>query len=206
MRRLLKAVVGNAEFREEGLKAQSRSVVALKTAAGVFPLRSSTRVYVEGMSPDALADCAVIATAPDDADVAIVRLDAPYEPRNDLFLEAMFHAGSLDFDAATVAHTEELASKAPVVLVMNLDRPAILTPLEPHYTALLATLGISDEALVRVLAGKVNPEGRLPFELPRSTQAVLEAHSDEPGGTRDPLYTYGHGLGGVAVPACETDG
>ncbi|MEJ1115474.1 glycoside hydrolase family 3 N-terminal domain-containing protein [Paenarthrobacter sp. CCNWLY172] len=188
------AVVGNAEFREEGLKAQSRSVVALKTVSGVLPLSSSTRVYLEGMPPDAFADCAVIAPTPDDADVAIVRLDAPYEPRNDLFLEAMFHAGSLEFDATTVARIEELASKAPVVLAINLDRPAILTPLEPHCTALLATFGVSDQALVRVLTGKANPEGRLPFELPRSTQAVLEAHSDEPGGTRDPLYAYGYGL------------
>ena len=188
------AVVGNAEFREEGLKAQSRSVVALKTVSGVLPLSSSTRVYLEGMPPDAFADCAVIAPTPDDADVAIVRLDAPYEPRNDLFLEAMFHAGSLEFDATTVARIEELASKAPVVLAINLDRPAILTPLEPHCTALLATFGVSDQALVRVLTGKADPEGRLPFELPRSTQAVLEAHSDEPGGTRDPLYAYGYGL------------
>ncbi|WP_091467055.1 glycoside hydrolase family 3 protein [Paenarthrobacter nitroguajacolicus] len=199
------AVVGNAVFREEGLKAQSRSVVALRAAAGVLPLSSSTRVYVEGMSPEALADCVVIAPTPDDADVAIVRLDAPYEPRNDLFLEAMFRAGSLEFYAATVAHIEELARKVPVVLVVNLDRPAILTPLEPHCSALLATFGVSDEALVRVLTGEVNPEGRLPFELPRSTQAVLEAHSDEPGGTRDPLYAYGFGLGGLVVPACETD-
>ncbi len=140
------AVVGNAVFREEGLKAQSRSVVALRAAAGVLPLSSSTRVYVEGMSPEALADCVVIAPTPDDADVAIVRLDAPYEPRNDLFLEAMFRAGSLEFDAATVAHFEELARKVPVVLVVNLDRPAILTPLEPQCSALLATFGVSDEA------------------------------------------------------------
>lgn len=195
------AVVGNAVFREEGLKAQSRSVVALRAAASVLPLSSSTRVYVEGMSLDALADCALIASTPDDADVAIVRLDAPYEPRNDLFLEAMFHAGSLEFDAATAAHIEGIAAKVPVVLVVNLDRPAILTPLEAHCSAILATFGVSDQALVRVLTGEVNPEGRLPFELPRSTQAVLEAHSDEPGGTREPLYAFGFGLGALHATA-----
>nr|WP_306422572.1 glycoside hydrolase family 3 N-terminal domain-containing protein [Paenarthrobacter aurescens] len=197
------AIVGNPEFREEGLKAQSRSVVALKGATGLLPLNSSMRVYVEGISPDALADCAVIAATLDDADVAIVRLDAPYEPRNELFLEAMFHAGSLEFAPAIVAHIAGIAAKVPVVLVVNLDRPAILTPLEPQCSAILATFGVSDQALVRVLTGEVTPEGRLPFELPRSTAAVLEAHSDEPGGTRDPLYTYGHGLRGLTAPARE---
>ena len=195
------AVVGNAEFREEGLKAQSRSIVALKNATGLLPLSSSTRVYVEGMSSDTLADCAVVAPTPGEADVAIVRLDAPYEPRNELFLEAGFHAGSLEFDTATIAHIEGLAAKVPVVLVVHLDRPAILTPLEPHCSALLATFGVSDEALVRVLTGTAAPEGRLPFELPRSTEAILEGNSDEPGATRDPLYAYGYGLGGLDLPA-----
>ena len=57
---------------------------------------------------------------------------------------------------------------------------------------------IADVALTRVLTGKAVPEGRLPFELPRSTQAVLEAKSDVPGGSADPLYPYGHGLAGLA--------
>ncbi len=193
------SLVGNAEFREEGLKAQSRSVVVIKTTEGILPLRTSMRVYLEGLSAAAIQSCgASVVASPAEADLAIVRLDAPYEPRNELFLEAMFHAGSLEFDDAVASHLKELAGQAPLVLVANLDRPAILTPLEPHCSAILATFGVSDEALTRVLTGKAVPEGRLPFELPRSTQAVLEAKSDVPGGSADPLYPYGHGLAGLA--------
>ncbi|MCQ6272228.1 glycoside hydrolase family 3 C-terminal domain-containing protein [Pseudarthrobacter sp. R1] len=199
------ALVGNAQFREEGLKAQSRSVVVLKTSEGILPLQPSTRVYVEGMPADSIQRRASVVATPEEADLALVRLDAPFEPRNDLFLEAMFHAGSLEFDDAAVEHLQELAAQVPVVLVVNLDRPAILTPLEPHCSAVLATFGVSDEALIRVLAGTETPEGRLPFELPRSTEAVLGAQSDVPGGTRDPLYAYGHGLGSLTQAAISVD-
>ncbi|MDF9277934.1 glycoside hydrolase family 3 N-terminal domain-containing protein [Arthrobacter sp. EH-1B-1] len=195
------ALVGNPQFREEGLKAQSRSVVVLNTSDDVLPITSSTRVYLEGMSPAAIQSSVTIAKTPLEADLAIVRLDAPYEPRNDLFLEASFHAGSLEFDDTVTSRLQELSSHVPVVLVINLDRPAILTPLEPYCSAILATFGVSDEALTRVLTGTEVPEGRLPFELPRSTEAVLQTDSDVPGGTPDPLYAYGHGLRSLREPA-----
>ena len=188
------ATAGKAEFREEGIKAQSRSVVALKMATDKLPIKPTTRVYLEGMSEEALKTRAAVVNTPAEADVAVIRLEAPYEERNNLFLEAMFHAGSLDFDDETICHIRKVASHVPVILVVNLDRPAILKPLQPHASALLATFGVSDEALARVLDGSIVPVGRLPFELPRSTEAVIQSHSDTPGGTQDPLYPYGYGL------------
>ena len=193
------AIAGKPEFKKDGLNAQSRSVVALKTATDALPLHPTTRVYLEGLSAETIKDSVAVAKTPAEADIAILRLDAPFDPRNELFLEAMFHAGSLEFNQATIAHVQELAAQLPVVLVVNLDRPAILAPLEPHCSALLATFGVSDEALVQVLNGSVAPEGRLPFELPRSTESILGAHSDVPGGTTDPLYQYGYGLGRLGV-------
>ncbi len=186
--------VGNAGFREEGLQAQSRSVVALKNEGALLPLQAGSRIYAEGMSAEDIKPLGTLVQTPAEADVAVVRLNAPYDHRNDLFLEAMFHAGSLEFDAATVQHIRELAEQVPVVLVANLDRPAILTPLEPLCSSILATFGVSDEALVRVLDGTTLPEGRLPFELPRSAAAVLGKHSDVPGGSEDPLFAYGAGI------------
>ncbi|GHF85274.1 hypothetical protein ACFFSH_03560 [Streptomyces filamentosus] len=35
------------------------------------------------------------------------------------------------------------------------------------------------------------PEGRLPFELPRSMDAV---RASRPDGTADPVFPHGHGL------------
>lgn len=88
--------VGNAAFREEGLIAQSRSVVALKHTGALLPLQPGSRVYVEGMSAQELSPLCTPAKTTAEADVAVVRLNAPYDCRNELFLEAMFHAGSLN--------------------------------------------------------------------------------------------------------------
>lgn len=193
--------VGNEGFMEEGLQAQSRSVVALKNTGAILPLRPGIRVYVEGMSAEPLEAHAILAQTPDHADVAVLRVDAPYEHRNDLFLESMFHAGSLEFDASTVEHIRDVAAQVPVVLIANLDRPAILTPLEPQCSALLATFGVSDEALTRVLTGASVPQGKLPFELPRSAEAVRMKPSDTPGKSEDPLFEYGFGLLGLQASA-----
>jgi len=74
-----------------------------------------------------------------------------------------------------------------------LDRPAILTPLRDRARALVANFGVSDAALLDVLAGKAKPEGKLPFELPSSMQAVAAQRSDVAHDSGRPLYRFGFG-------------
>jgi beta-glucosidase len=45
-----------------------------------------------------------------------------------------------------------------------------------------------------VLFGRAAPEGRLPFELPSSMEAVRAQKPDVPGDSSDPLFRFGHGL------------
>jgi beta-glucosidase len=64
--------------------------------------------------------------------------------------------------------------------------------------ALLATFGVSDIAQLDVISGRSEPKGRLPFALPKTTQAVLDQHPDAPGyaETKDgALFPFGFGLG-----------
>lgn len=64
--------------------------------------------------------------------------------------------------------------------------------------ALLATFGVSDKAQLDIISGRATPQGRLPFALPKTTQAVMDQHPDAPGygETNDgALYPYGFGLG-----------
>jgi beta-glucosidase len=189
------AVTGNPAFRAAGQKVQSRSVVVLKAPErGIRHITPSARIYAENVDPAVAGRHAELVTDPKEADVAVIRLAAPFDMRDELFLESMFHAGSLEFSTETIAHVRELSALVPVVLVVNLDRPAILTPLEPLCQGLLATFGVSDEALFQVLTGAVAPEGKLPFDLPRSMAAVFASFPDLPGDTEDPLFRCGHGL------------
>lgn len=87
-----------------------------------------------------------------------------------------------------------LTARVPVVLDVNLDRPAILTPLVDLATAIVGTYGTYGPALADALSGAVRPEGRLPFQLPRSMDAVRASRPDVPSDTPDPVCPAGHGL------------
>ncbi|WP_269938653.1 glycoside hydrolase family 3 protein [Arthrobacter sp. HY1533] len=187
------SIAGNPLFQEAGLQAQARSVVVLKAPSqDLLPLDPDMRVFVENMDGQSLVGSAQLVSEPSAADLAIVRLNAPFTPRDELFLEAAFHAGSLDFADDVISRITELASQTKVVLVVNLDRPAVLTPIEPLCEAILGVFGVSDAALARVLSGHTRPEGTLPFELPSSMDAVLASRTDVPSDTANPLYAYGH--------------
>ena len=92
-----------------------------------------------------------------------------------------------------VERIEKLAASVPVVLDVALDRPAVLTPLDGVVAGLTASFGASDAALLDALTGRIAPVGRLPFELPRSMDAVRASRPDVPSDTADPLYPYGSG-------------
>ena len=189
--------VGRKDFRDAGYAAQARSVTILQNGAErhtpVLPLARGRRVYAENMSPEAVAGLGEQVDRPEDADIALVRLMAPFDPRSDLFLESWFHQGSLDFPPGLVSRLARIAAHCPLVVDVVLDRPAVLTPLLPVASALVGSYGTSDEALVDALTGTVAPVGRLPFDLPRSMEQVRRHGEDVPG-YDDPLYAFGHGL------------
>jgi len=87
-----------------------------------------------------------------------------------------------------------LISKKPSIVVVNLDRAAILTEISKESSALLADFGLSDEVLSQILFGELEPEGKLPFELPSTWEAVENQKEDVPYDSKDPLYGYGYGL------------
>ena len=154
-------------------------------------------MYVEGADPAVVGRYGTVVDRPEDADVALVRLMAPFEPRSDLFLESWFHQGSLDFPPGLVARLARVAAACPLVLDVVLDRPAVLTPLLPLATTVVGSYGTCDDALLQALTGAVPPRGRLPFDLPRSMEQVRRHHEDVPG-YDDPLFTCGFGLGADA--------
>ncbi len=152
------------------------------------------RIYAEGVATDALAGYGDRVAAPEEAELALVRIGAPFEPRDDLFLEAWFHQGSLEVPPGLVARLRRIAAHCPLVVVVNLDRPAILTPLVPFAAAIAVEFGTSDAALLAALSGRIPPRGVLPVDIPRSMDAVRAAFADVPDGTEDPVFRRGTGL------------
>jgi beta-glucosidase len=190
---------------ELGLEAQARAMVVLRNAAeesvARLPLAHTLAVHLVGASAEALPEGWRVADA-EHADVAIVRMGAPSEHRDHFFMESGMQQGSLDFPAEVVEEVSRLARTVPVVLVVELTRPAILTPLLDHVATLAVDFGASDSAVFDVLRGEAVPEGRLPFELPRSMDAVEASAPDVANDSADPLFPAGWG---VEIPNSRTE-
>jgi beta-glucosidase len=187
------AVVGSPEFRAAGDAAQRASIAVLSNRDAALPFARGAKLYVEGIAPEAAAAYGEVVASPAEADVAILRLQAPYEERA-TFFENFFHAGSLDFPAEVIAHVADIAAQVPTVVDVFLDRPAILGPIVDAAHAVVANWGVSAAALLDVLSGTFPAQGRLPFDVPRSMAAVEASRPDVPFDTEDPLFRFGHGL------------
>jgi len=185
-----------ADFVAAGLQAQRDSVVLLTNGTDdrpTLPLATSATVYAEGIDAHLLERYFRVADRAEDADVALLRLKAPYEPRPGGF-EAMFHAGSLEFDPETLAHVSSVASQVPTIVDVHLDRAAVPTEIAAAAAALTVTFGVGPEAYLDVVSGSSSPRGRLPIDLPRSMAAVVASRSDVPFDTADPVFRFGDGL------------
>jgi len=195
------ALCGSDEFRAAGLEAQRRAIVLIAND-GILPLPAGARIHVDGLSADAAAAYGEVVERPADADAAIVFRNAPYEPRHGSFVESVFHAGSLEFPADERDRLLALARTVPTILVVHLERPAVLTGLVEDCGAVVGTFGASPEAILDLVFGRFAPGGKLPFELPSSMAAAERQLPDVPCDSERPLFPLGHGLTyGAARPA-----
>ena len=132
---------------------------------------------------------------PEEADFAILRLETPWVPveTKNPFARG-FHHGDLDFKGQAKAEILDLLQTVPTIVVLYLDRPAVIPEINESAKALLAEYGASDVAVLDVIFGKASPEGKLPFELPSSMEAVRNQKADVPYDSENPLYPFGFGL------------
>ncbi|OQU97537.1 Glycosyl hydrolase family 3 domain-containing protein [Cladophialophora immunda] len=198
-------VVGHPDFVLEANKAQRRSYTLLVNRNNnTLPLKRTAiqnkRFYLENVDREILTSrhgpTIQTVARPEDADIALIRLRAPYEPRPGGF-EANFHAGSLEFPPQERSRQKAVYSRVPVSIVdIHLDRPAVIGEIAGQVDAMLVSYGSSDAAFLDVVFGVdgCGPEGRLPFDLPSSMAAVSECDEDSPYSTRDPAFKFGSGL------------
>ncbi|WP_106815138.1 glycoside hydrolase family 3 N-terminal domain-containing protein [Microbacterium timonense] len=189
-------IVGREDFRAAGHAAQARSMVVLtngsSSSKSALPLRRGARVFSQEISAASLKNAGLVPVAdPAGADAIVVQIAAPFDPRDEFALEASFHAGSLEFAPEVSQRLQKLAEHAPVILVVRLERPAILEPLLPHCAAVVAEFGASADAALEVLTGRTRAEGRLPFDIPRTAEAVRTSRVDVPGDYASPLFLAG---------------
>jgi beta-glucosidase len=195
-----RVVVASPDFVRAGEAAQRRSIVLLKNAGNLLPLAGTPRMYVEGLRREAAAPYGTVVEDPKDAAVSIIGVNAPYALHSgggSFFRGA--HEGTLAYAGAENARELEAikrlaTSGTPVVVVMFLERPAVLSEFINDVPAVLAHFGVEDRAILDVIFGRFAPGGKLPFNLPRDMASVEAQLPDVPHDLKNPLFPYGFGL------------
>lgn len=189
------SIFGKKEFMEKGRESQRRSLVLLKNENNILPLSPTTKVYLQGFNEEESKKYAVAATDLKNADVILLKLNAPYDPDAARYLvEKIFHQGSLEFPQKEKDELLKLIQTKPTISVINLERPAVFPEINQASKAVIGDFSSQDDIILDLIFGQFNPEGKLPFELPSSMEAVLNQSEDLPHDSKDPLYPYGFGL------------
>lgn len=191
----LPRVFGDPAAQAAGAASQRAAMTLLKNDGGVLPLPGRPKVFVKNLQPEAAAAYAEVVDSPAAADFAILRLDTPWVPVETANQFARnFHHGDLDFKGEAKAEILALLESVPTIVVIYIDRPAVIPEISAAAKALLADFGASDAAVLDVIFGRAAPRGKLPLELPSSMEAVRNQKEDLPYDSENPLYPFGFGL------------
>lgn len=188
-------IVGKPSFIELGEQTQQESMTLLKNDKALPLSKNSLKVYIENIDRATVANYATVVKTAKEADFAIIRLNTPWYPvetKNPFALG--FHHGDLDFKNEEKQRILDLLNTVPTVVDIYLDRPAVIPEIAAASKALIANYGASDKSICEVLFGNTSPQGKLPFELPSSMEAVYDQKADVPYDSKNPLFDYGFGL------------
>ena len=189
-------IVGRADFKKLGNETQRRSMTLLKNEINL-PIKAADKlkIYVKNIDLTVASKYGLIVALPEQADIAIIRLNTPWVPlETDNSFAKGFHHGDLDFKGKDLEDVLTLCKTVPTIVDIYLDRPAVFPEINALAKGVFGNYGASDAALLDVIFGMAKPEGKLPFELPSSMEAVRNQKEDVPYDSKNPLYQFGFGL------------
>ena len=189
-------IVGRPDFKKLGEETQRRSMTLLKNDIKLpLTAEAKLKIYVKNIDPKVASKYGLIVALPEQADIAIIRLNTPWVPlETDNSFARGFHHGDLDFKGKDLEDVLTLCKTVPTIVDIYLDRPAVFPEINALAKGVFGNYGASDAALLDVIFGMAKPEGKLPFELPSSMEAVRNQKEDVPYDSKDPLYHFGFGL------------
>ncbi|MCI8401976.1 MAG: glycoside hydrolase family 3 protein [Lachnospiraceae bacterium] len=108
-------------------------------------------------------------------------------------------------DLDLVLNTRAAMPDKPLIVVVRMHNPCILSELEPAADAILVDFGVQLEAVLKLVCGEEEPSGLLPVQLPAGMETVelhgedtpldLEPYVDEAGHA----YDFGYGMNWAGV-------
>ena len=186
---------------EAGLEAQRKSIVLLENN-GALPLKKGMKIFVDGLDNNIAKDFGVLVKDPSDADVIIMYIHTVFNGNQesglnrvfDNFLSTLFPNGDLNFNSEIHTRIENYSKDKELIVVVDLNRPAILEDIKKLSSSLIGTFGVSDRIMFEGIFGEFSPTGKLPFEIPSSMESVLNQKEDIPDDSLNPTYEMGYGI------------
>lgn len=83
-------------------------------------------------------------------------------------------------DLLLVRETKKAMGDKPVVVVLCLDKPAVVGEFEPFADAILVSFGVQNQAVLDIVSGRAEPSGLLPMQLPSDMETVETQQEDVP--------------------------
>jgi beta-glucosidase len=83
-------------------------------------------------------------------------------------------------DLQAVLDAREAMSGKPVIVVLNMTKPTVVSEFEPSANAIVVSFGVQDQAILGLLTGVAEPSGLLPLQMPADMQTVEQQSEDTP--------------------------
>jgi len=199
--KLIKERVATDKNIAFGLDAQRKSIVLLEND-GILPLKNEQSVFVDGLDKRIASSFGNVVNDPEKADIIIMYIHTVFNGNQesglnrlfDNFLSTLFPNGDLNFDNEITSKIKKYSKNNNLIVVVDLNRPAILQEIKNLAAGLIGTFGVLDEVIFEAIYGNFNPSGKLPFEIPASMEEVKKQKEDLPDDTDNPSYEYGYGI------------
>lgn len=104
------------------------------------------------------------------------------------------------FEVEELIKVRQVMGKKPVIVLWQIDRPAVMKEFEPYCDGILMHFGLDPKVLIEAVFVVYEPSGLLAFQMPRDMKAVelqqedvpldMDCHIDADGH----IYDYGYGL------------
>ena len=183
-----------------GKEAQKQSMVLLKNDS-TLPLEKNINIFVDGFNAKSIVHGNVVSDVKD-ADVIVSYVHTVFNGNQpsgidrlvDNVLSSIFPNQDLNFSPEILEKLEEFSSIKPLIVIVDLNRPAILDSINQMSSALVGTFGVDESVIFETLFGESKPSGKLPFEIPSSMKEVNKQLEDVPDDTMNPTFKFGFGL------------
>jgi len=186
-------IFSNLQNIEKGIEAQKKSLILLKNEDNFLPLKNKKKIHYYGFENNFIKK--ISQESIENSDLIIMKLKSPKGRfKAKYIMEKLFGGGPLDFSSKELSELIPLIKSKPTIVIINLERPAIIKEISKEARAVIADFNSSNEIIMDLIKGKFNPTGKLPIELPSSMEAVNNQIEDIPYDSKEPLFKFGHGL------------